>query len=173
MTSAGQSPSVLATESQVGNMERRTLFAELVAKGVRMTVQRRAVVEAIQQAREHLDAGSLLERARVVEPNIDRATVYRTLDLLKKLGLIDELDLMHMQGEKHYFEVKTKRDHIHLACFRCGRVEEYSSPLFERLQTEISTDTSFTIKTSRLEIGGTCRICSATNRQPGEQEEKE
>ena len=87
--------------------ERRSLLDELISKGVRLTRQRRALIEVIQEAREHLDAGSLLELARKREPNLDRATVYRTIELLKKLRLVDELDLMHLEGEKHYYEVKT------------------------------------------------------------------
>ncbi len=140
---------------------RRALLDELVSKGVRLTSQRRALVEVIQEANEHLDAASLLDLARRREPNIDRATVYRTLELLKKLRLIDELDLMHLYGEKHYYEAKTERNHAHLACFRCGRIEEYSSPLFERLKAELSKQAGFTIKVTRLEVGGTCRACSS------------
>jgi Fur family transcriptional regulator, ferric uptake regulator len=103
-----------------------------------MTAQRRALVEVIQASKTHLDAASLLNLARQREPNIDRATVYRTIELLKKLRLVDELDLMHLEGEKHFYEVKTKEDHIHLACFRCGRIQEFSSTLFEQLKAEIS-----------------------------------
>lgn len=147
-------------------MERRALLEELVSKGVRLTAQRRALVEVIQEADEHLDAGALLELARKREPSIDRATVYRTIELLKKLRLIDELDLMHLQGEKHYYEVKTKTDHIHLACFRCGRIEEFTSPLFEELKAEISKEAGFTIRVTRLEVGGNCRACGASHQQP-------
>lgn len=151
--------------------ERRALVDELAHKGVRLTAQRRAVVAAIQEAREHLDAGALLELARKREPHIDRATVYRTIELLKKLRLIDELDLMHLQGEKHYYEVKTKRDHVHLACFCCGRIEEFSSLLFERLKAEISQEAGFEIRVTRLEVGGACRTCTAAGGKSREQEE--
>lgn len=142
-------------------LDRRALLDELTSKGVRMTVQRRAVIEVIQSAREHLDATTLLDLARKREPNIDRATVYRTIELLKRLRLIDELDLMHLQGEKHFYEVKTRREHVHLACFRCGRIEEYSSPLFEQLKAEISEHAGFEIRITRLEVGGSCQACSA------------
>jgi Fur family ferric uptake transcriptional regulator len=167
---------LVATSSQQGtaaspSLERRSLMSDLAAKGVRLTAQRRAVVEVIQEAEEHLDADGLLERGRKIVPNLDRATVYRTLDLLKKLRLIDELDLMHLQGEKHYYEVKTKRDHIHMACFRCGRVEEFSSPLFERLQAEISKQAGFVIRVSRLEVGGSCRFCAAEDKLATKPEE--
>ncbi len=152
------------------SLERRALLDELVSKGIRLTAQRRALIKVIQEATEHLDAGSLLELARKREPNIDRATVYRTIELLKKLRLVDELDLMHLEGEKHYYEVKTKRDHVHLACFRCGRIEEFSSPLFERLKAEISKQAGFTIRVTRLELGGICRACTTGDDRSLEQE---
>lgn len=151
--------------------ERRELLDELAGKGIRLTAQRRALIEVIQEAKDHLDASALLELARRREPNIDRATVYRTIELLKKLRLIDELDLMHMEGEKHFYEVKTKRDHVHLACFRCGRIEEYSSPLFERLKAEISKQSGFVIRVTRLEAGGYCRACVAGGNISAEQED--
>jgi Fur family transcriptional regulator, ferric uptake regulator len=141
-------------------LERHALLDELAAKGIRLTAQRRALIEVIQEARNHLDAGSLLELARKREPNIDRATVYRTIELLKKLRLIDELDLMHLEGEKHYYEVKTKREHVHLACFQCGRIGEFTSPLFERLKAEISRQAGFAIRVTRLEVGGICHSCT-------------
>jgi hypothetical protein len=62
---------------------------------------------------------ALLALAREREPSIDRATVYRTIELLKKFRLVDDLDLMHLEGEKHYYEVKTRQDHLHLACMGC------------------------------------------------------
>src|SRR5580698_5250091 len=130
----------------VPQLERRSLLGELASKGIRLTAQRRALVDVIQEATEHLDAGSLLELARQREPNINRATVYRTIELLKKLRLVDELDLMHLEGEKHFYEVKTKSEHIHLACFGCGRIEEFSSPVFERLKAEISEQAGFAIR---------------------------
>lgn len=106
-----------------------------------------------------MDAASLLTAARKRDARIDRATVYRTLELLKKHRLIDELDLMHLNGEKHFYEAKTGNDHIHLACFQCGAIEELTTPLFERLKNEISAQTGFQIRVVRLEIGGRCRKC--------------
>jgi Fur family ferric uptake transcriptional regulator len=140
-------------------LKRRSLINDLSARGIRMTHQRRALIETIQAAHGHLDAASLLEEARKRDPKIDRATVYRTLELLKKLRLIDELDLMHLEGEKHFYEVKTNVDHVHLACFGCGGIEEFTSPLFERLKSEIARQNGFEIRAIRLEVGGRCRKC--------------
>jgi len=135
---------------------------------VRITSQRRILLEIIQSADEHLDAATLLTLAREREPAIDRATVYRTLDLLKRHRLIDELDLMHLKGEKHYYEVKTRRDHAHLACFQCGHIEEFTSPLFEQLKREIARQSGFEVRVTRLEVGGRCRACGGREQDRAE-----
>ena len=85
------------------------LQAELMSRGLRMTRQRRTILRVVETARQHLDASQILRRARKVDPAIDRVTVYRTLNLLKRHGLIDELDLMHMEGEKHFYERRPER----------------------------------------------------------------
>ena len=143
--------------------ERRLLLQELISHGVRITGQRKILIEIIQGARGHLDAATLLRLARKRDARIDRATVYRTLELLKKLRLIDELDLMHLNGEKHYFEAKTTVDHVHLACLQCGRIVEFTSPLFEALKGEITRRSGFDIRVIRLEVGGRCKKCGARN----------
>ena len=139
--------------------QRNPLLKQVAASGVRLTRQRRALIEALQNADQHVDAAALLELARQRDPQIDRATVYRTLDILKKLRLIDELDLMHLQGEKHYFEPRTVREHCHLACFGCGAIVEYASPAFEALKEKIAEENSFQVDVIRLELGGRCRKC--------------
>lgn len=142
-------------------LHRRSLLQELSAKGVRITAQRRILIEIIQEAKEHLDAAALLVLARKRDAQIDRATVYRTLDLLKKMRLIEELDLMHLSGEKHFYEASTTVDHVHLACFECGRIVEFTSPLFEKLKEEMARRNGFQIRVTRLEAGGSCRECRA------------
>ena len=132
---------------------------ELAARGVRMTAQRRLLVGIIQDSPRHLDASRLLEIAQKQDPDIDRATVYRTLALLKNRGLIDELDLMHIEGEKHYYEAKTNRDHCHMACFQCGAITEYASSSFEKLKKEMVKQSGFQIRVVRLEVGGFCKRC--------------
>ena len=99
--------------------------------------------------------------ARLQDRGIDRATVYRTIGLLKHLGLIDELDLMHVEGEKHYYEAKTSRDHSHMACFQCGAVLEYASSSLEKLKQEMAKESGFQIRVVRLEVGGLCKKCRA------------
>lgn len=141
------------------------LLNQVKARGVRLTAQRRALIETIQEATTHLDAASLLRQARERDPNIDRATVYRTIELLKNLGMIDELDLMHLNGEKHFYEVKTQQDHLHLACFGCGDIIEFASPRFDGLKQEIAAANQFDIQVIRLEVGGFCGACTAKKKE--------
>ncbi len=156
---------LIAKESQLGRCEndaaitRPSLMEELVERGVRITAQRRLLVGIIQDSPRHLDAAALLKAAEQKDPNLDRATVYRTIALLKDLGLIDELDLMHLEGEKHYYEAKTSRDHCHMACFRCGAIVEYASSSFEKLKEEMARQSGFQIRVVRLEVGGFCKRC--------------
>lgn len=142
-------------------LKRYDLLNAVEGRGIRLTAQRRALIETIQDATSHLDAAGLLEQARKRDPNIDRATVYRTIDLLKRIGVIDELDLMHIEGEKHYYEVRTQKEHLHLACFGCGEIKEFTSPSFERLKQEIGSKNQFRIQVMRLEVGGLCKQCAA------------
>jgi Fur family ferric uptake transcriptional regulator len=143
------------------SLQRRPLLEEFQERGVRLTAQRRVLIEEIQNAEQHLDAAQLCERARKRDARVDRATVYRTLALLKRMGLIDELDLMHLNGEKHYYEARTSKDHLHLACFRCGGIQELTSEHYERLKDEIGKRLGFEIDVIRLEVGGRCRSCTS------------
>jgi len=135
------------------------LQSELKARGIRLTKQRRVVVQVMETASRHMDAGEILEVAEKIDPNITRVTVYRTLELLKKLGLIDELDLLHLRGHRHFYESHGPRDHIHVACIRCGKVREFESDLYEELKQQISRDCGIEISVTRTEVGGICSDC--------------
>lgn len=155
-----------ATQSQITNSPAAgttTLSDRLAARGIQLTARRRIVLEILEQTGRHLDAASLLAEARKRLP-IDRATIYRTLDLLKKEGLIDEPDLMHLRGEMHYYEARSGNEHFHLGCFGCGHVEEMATPLFEELKAQAAQSKDFAIETARLEIGGYCSRCAAKRR---------
>jgi Fur family ferric uptake transcriptional regulator len=124
-----------------------------------MTAQRRAILNVIETAKKHLDAGQILRKAQKADASVDRSTVYRTLELLKRHGMVDELDLMHLKGEAHYYERKLGRDHIHMACVRCGKVSEFVSEIFESLKHQLEQDCRFHILLARLEVGGYCSGC--------------
>jgi Fe2+ or Zn2+ uptake regulation protein len=134
-------------------------------RGVRLTRQRLVLLQVMDSAERHLDAGAILERAQKIDPRVHRVTVYRTLDLLKRNGLIDELDLLHLRGGQHFYESHGPRDHIHVACLKCGTVREFESRLYEKLKEQIENDCGMKITIARTEIGGTCDKCRAESRR--------
>jgi Fur family ferric uptake transcriptional regulator len=145
------------------------LLAALMSRGVRMTRQRKIVLEVIETASQHLDAAQILRKAKRMEADIDRVTVYRTLALLKRHGLVDELDLMHVKGEGHYYERRPDRDHVHITCLRCASVLEFESSLLERIKKQVTSECNFHVLVTRLEIGGYCHRCRTGrvgNREP-------
>jgi Fur family ferric uptake transcriptional regulator len=129
--------------------------------GIRMTRQRRVILQVMDDAEQHLDVDQILERAQGMDPEIHLVTVYRTIDLLKKHGLIDELDLLHLRGDRHYYETHGPRDHIHVACLKCGKVREFESRLYEQLKSQIERDFGMKVTVSRTEVGGYCAECLA------------
>jgi len=126
---------------------------------IRLTRQRRVILQVMDDAEQHLDVDQILERAQKIDSDVHLVTVYRTIDLLKRHGLIDELDLLHLRGDRHYYETHGPRDHIHVACLRCGKVREFESRLYEQLKEQIARDFHMKITTSRTEVGGYCQEC--------------
>jgi len=135
------------------------LSGVLKAKGIRLTRQRQILLELIDRTGGHLDAEQLFRLAKQKDPKLNRVTVYRTLKMLKQGGLVDELDLMHWEGEQHYYETRSKREHAHVICLRCGRVEEFFGDPLQRLRRQIESHFGFQILLARTEVGGYCAHC--------------
>lgn len=134
-------------------------------RGVRLTRQRRILLDLIDHSGRHLDAESLYQLAKEKDPKLNRVTVYRTLKLLKKGGLVDELDLMHYGGDQHYYETKLKQEHAHIICLRCGKVEEFFGEPLHKLRKQVESHFGFEIILARTEIGGYCPHCQSLRAQ--------
>jgi Fe2+ or Zn2+ uptake regulation protein len=141
--------------------QRRSMTSQLRERGLRLAPQHKVIAKVLEQAAEHLDAPEVPRRARLEMPGLHLATVYRSLESLKKLGIIDELDPMHVYGPGHYYEARTDRDHMHITCQRCGGVLEIQTPLFERLKGQIEGRHGLAIRVARLELGGLCGACAS------------
>ena len=137
-------------------------------RGVRLTRQRRLLLDLIDHSGLHLDAESLFRMAKERDPKLNRVTVYRTLRLLKEGGLVDELDLAHFEGEKHYYETRMKQEHAHIICLRCGRVEEFFGEELQRMRAQVCSQFGFEIVFARTEVGGYCSHCQALRAQEQE-----
>ncbi len=131
----------------------------LKERGIRLTRQRQILLDLLDQSGKHLDAESLYKLARGKDPKLNRVTVYRTLKLLKQGGLVDELDLLHYDGDQHYYETRAKQEHAHIICLRCGKVEEYFGESLQKLRKQVEEHFGFQIVLTRTEVGGYCPHC--------------
>ncbi|MCC7496984.1 MAG: transcriptional repressor [Bryobacterales bacterium] len=137
----------------------------LKQRGVRLTRQRQILLELIDKSGLHLDAEQLYKLAKEKDSKLNRVTVYRTLKLLKEGGLVDELDLMHWGGDQHYYETRTKQEHAHVICLRCGKVEEFFGEPLQKLRRQVESHFGFQVVLARTEIGGYCAHCQVLRAQ--------
>lgn len=138
-----------------------SIQGSLKERGIRLTRQRQILLELIDKSGKHLDAETLFQMAREQDPKLNRVTVYRTLKMLKQGGLVDELDLMHLGGDQHYYETRMKQEHAHVICLRCGKVEEFFGEPLQRLRRQVEQNLGFNVLIARTEIGGYCVNCQS------------
>lgn len=132
------------------------LRVSLRASGRRVTGQRRLLLALIQEHDGHIDAHELYRRARVLNPRLSLSTVYRTVRLLREIGLVDEL---HLGEEHHHYEIRSSALHHHLICARCGRVTEFRGPFTEALVASVARENDFEVADVRVELTGLCASC--------------
>lgn len=140
----------------VGEKVSHPLVAALQAGGHRLTRQRRVVLEVLEESREHLDAEALYERARQRAPRISLATVYRTVAVLKQMGLVAE----HSFGEEHgHFETVTGVPHYHFTCLGCGAVVEFDAPQVEETLRDLAEREGLEVCGVQFSLVGYCARC--------------
>lgn len=123
---------------------------------MRMTKQRRLILEELRRQNIHPTADVIYEQVRKKMPKISLGTVYRNLEILTALGEIQTLELSGSQ--KHYDGVPSK--HYHIRCINCGRVDDAPIAPLQRLEDELYESTVYTIMGHRLEFMGLCPECS-------------
>ena len=130
-------------------------LAFLEQKNLRITSQRRAIVDTVFGTDQHFNAEQLLEWAREIDESVSRATVYRTLPLLTESGLVHEMDF----GKDYKIYDPNYADHPnhnHIICDDCDKVVEFESPQLDTLENEISQNLGFHVKTQQLRINASC-----------------
>jgi Fur family ferric uptake transcriptional regulator len=120
-----------------------------VAKGMRMTEQRRVIARVLEQATDHPDVEELYRRASAVDPRISIATVYRTVKLFEDAGVIERHDFG--AGRSRYEPVPDEH-HDHLIDLRSGAVIEFRNEEIELLQKAIAERLGFRLVDHRLEL---------------------
>lgn len=126
--------------------------------GYRLTGPRRAVAELIADREGYFTAADLVTEARERRLAIGRATVFRALDLLAELGVVERLDLP--SGDHAYVACEPSHHH-HVVCSRCGRAVEIHDAGLRSLIEDVAARTGYTVETHRLELFGRCPSCRA------------
>jgi len=132
------------------------ILGQLRAAGGRITTARRALVTALVEASSHVTADDLAALVQVAHPDVHRSTIYRTLDALEELGVVDHVHLGHGRAVYHLLD----DPHQHLVCETCGVVIEVADELFAALSQQLRTDYGFTLRANHFAVLGRCASCA-------------
>jgi Fur family ferric uptake transcriptional regulator len=123
--------------------------------GIRMTRQRKVILETLREMATHPSAEEVYEVVRRQLPRISLGTVYRNLEVLSELGKIQKLEL---GGTIKRFDWNTKK-HYHIRCINCDRVDDAPMGFMDNVETALDDTTGYQITGHRLEFLGLCPHC--------------
>jgi Fur family transcriptional regulator, ferric uptake regulator len=135
------------------------LLEALGRTGHRLTTPRRALATLIAGREGHFTADDILAESRRARTGLGRATVFRGLDTLSDLGVIERLDLPN--GDHAYVACRPAHHH-HVVCSICGRSTSVEGCGMEEVAEQVVRRTGFVVDTHRIELYGTCRECRST-----------
>ena len=135
----------------------RDITSKLSKQGYRLTPQRLMILSAIENSDDHISAEEIYSQVVAKYPNVNISTVYRTLELLKRLGLATETDLGG--GRVRYHPVE-KGHHHHLVCRECGTTIDLDELLLAPLKDALLREHRFIADLRHLAIFGRCVNCS-------------
>jgi Fur family ferric uptake transcriptional regulator len=137
----------------------------LKEQGLPVTQQREAVADVVFSSAGHLSVEDIEAALKGLGERIGKATIYRTMEILVRSGLVEEHDFG--EGFKRYEHLFGQQPvHEHLICTNCSRVIEFQSPQVVRLQEETAAQHGFLPTRHRLEIYGICAQCQALGVSP-------
>jgi Fe2+ or Zn2+ uptake regulation protein len=137
-------------------LELKTVDAGLLQSRYRLTKQRSAVLRALSDGR-HLSAETVLERVRAEMSGVSLGTIYRTLDILREIGLVQ---IVSVGGSAARYEAALEKHH-HLLCTMCRELTNVSADGLDDLVGEISRRAGFANADFSLTISGRCADCAA------------
>jgi Fur family peroxide stress response transcriptional regulator len=137
------------------------LIEVLRKKGLKATAQRIHILNTLIQSQTHPTAEEMYHKVKEEFPTISPATVYKTLQVLKQAGRVQELA---------FYNKKTRFDaniqpHINLVCLKCERVKDVVDPKVKEFVQEFSKKLHFKIEGQRIDFYGFCRICQEQTRR--------
>jgi len=138
----------------------QALISSLQDKGYKLTSQRREIIRLLSRDMSHPAATEILRKIRKTVPRISMSTVYYTLDMMKKEGLIRELEYYDKDNR---YEINIS-DHINLVCTRCGKITDFTGNV-PSLSRAVEKETGFKPASMRFEYYGYCKKCRAKRKQ--------
>jgi Fur family ferric uptake transcriptional regulator len=135
----------------------QTFSEYLDSKDLKLTKERKAVLQEIFLHRGHLEAEDLWQSLRKKKKRASRATIYRTLELLVDSGIVRKVDLGH--GHSHYEHVLGHAHHEHMVCLKCGNVIEFSDKEIERSLRRMCEKSGFEPSSHCFQVFGCCGDC--------------
>jgi Fe2+ or Zn2+ uptake regulation protein len=133
----------------------QTLISSLRDKGYKLTPQRREIIRLLARDMSHPGAMDILRKVRKIVPRISMSTVYYTLDMMKKEGLIRELEYYDTDNR---YDINVS-DHINLVCTRCRKITDFTGDL-PSFSKAVEKETGFKPASMRFEFYGICRNCA-------------
>ena len=122
-----------------------------------VTRQRDLIAQTVLMSDEHLSVETIQRRLKDQGERVGTATIYRTLDVLVRSGLVRAHDFG--EGFKRYEPMPQQAHHEHLICLRCGKVVEFQNDRLERMLPIIADEHAFQHQRHRVEVYGLCREC--------------
>jgi len=132
------------------------IIDRLRKQGYRLTPQRAMILLVIENSNHHISAEDIYTRVADKYPKINISTVYRTLELLKQLGMVYEIDLG--EGRIRYHS-ETKGHHHHLVCQKCGIIIDIDESTLARLKDVLLQRYNFSARLRHMAIFGLCKNC--------------
>ena len=141
-------------------MDAASRFSEYLTRNrLRLTRERRTILDEMLRIRGHFDADQLLMHFRGKGHAVSRATLYRTLRRLVEAGLVHKIEMA--QGQAQYEIMFGRHHHDHMICLTCGRIIEFESREIERAQDLVCRRKGFTMTGHMHQIRGLCAGCAA------------
>jgi Fur family transcriptional regulator, ferric uptake regulator len=134
----------------------KEIIERLAAGSGRRTASRQAIVEAILDSKSHVTAEDVIRRVKRRFPSVNMSTVYRTLERLEEIGVLDHVHLGHGRAVYHL----TDEDHQHLVCERCERVVELPASKLKPFLRTVEREYRFQIDRRHFAIVGLCADCA-------------
>jgi Fur family ferric uptake transcriptional regulator len=144
--------SELALHAAVGALRER---------GERVTLARRAVLEVLARTHEHLSADDVAVLLEATHPSVHRASVYRTLDLLTRLGIVSHIHANGGATVYHLAAAPAGHEHLHAHCRLCGSVVVVPADALAATTARVASATGFRVEPAQSALVGVCAECAA------------